>query len=119
MIHPYEKLSLLFPGHYKVLRVFMDFAKENSTSRMGENGVLVRPNFAIWSKDTKETILHLILKRSKLKVSSFDLSQGRLIQDQFTKDTKETILHLILKRSKLKVSSLESTDLSQGRLIQD
>ena len=27
----------------------------------------VLPNFAVWSKDTQETVLHLILKKSHVK----------------------------------------------------
>ena len=45
-------------GHYKTLQCFLEHNQKMKVNKT---------NFAIWTRDTKETILHLILKKSNKK----------------------------------------------------
>ena len=45
-------------GYYETLQCFIDHNQKNKTNAT---------NFAVWTRDTKETVLHLILKKSHKK----------------------------------------------------
>ena len=49
-------------GHYETLGCFVDHFQKNFTR---QNSVVT--NFAVWSRDSKETVLHLVLKKSHKK----------------------------------------------------
>ncbi|XP_023344392.1 transient receptor potential cation channel protein painless [Eurytemora carolleeae] len=53
-----------YRGHYQVLSVFVE---ELETALSLGKVSKVSPNFAVWSRDTQETCLHMILKKSHSK----------------------------------------------------